>query len=121
MFEDNFKSAFMPFFNNFSQSLPIHKVTFDKEESHAVVEHVLPGFEKANFSVSVEDGRKLTVEYKRDEDSENKWDFDFKKVYKADFEIDTDTVKAGFVNGILTVEFYGKDENDDTVLQIDVN
>lgn len=107
LFDRDFKSSFLPFFNQFSQSLPIHKVNYDKSEQHAVIEHVLPGFEKANFSVEVQDGRKLVIGYKRNEDSENKWDFDFNKTYSTDFEIDTESVKAGFVNGILTVEFYG--------------
>jgi len=109
IFSDEFKTLFTPFFNQLYETLPLARVTFEKEDEHGIIEFILPGFEKDNFSLTLQNNRKLIVEYNKPNDSENEWDFSFKKVYSISFDIDSKNVRVGFVNGIFSIEFNGID------------
>ena len=119
IFSEEFKALAMPFFNSMLESLPLAKTTVKNDVY--TIQHLLPGFEKDNFNVSVEDSRKVVLDYDRPEDSTNEWDFDFEKSYSIDFYIDTASMKAGFVNGVFTVEFTKVQDNQPECIDVQID
>ncbi len=119
VFSEEFKALAMPFFNSMLESLPLAKTTVKNDVY--TIQHLLPGFEKDNFNVSVEDSRKVILDYNRSEDSTNEWDFNFEKSYSTDFDIDTASMKAGFVNGIFTVEFTKVQDNQPESIDVQID
>ncbi len=120
-FTDEFKQLATPLFSSLHEILPLAKVQFDDKNELAKIEIVLPGFEKKNIEISVTDNNILNIEYKKSDDSKNNWDFDFEKSYHVIFDIDIDSIKAGFVNGILTIEFNGLNLDNPNISLVEID
>jgi len=119
IFSEEFNALSMPLFNLMYENLPLTKTKV--ENGNYTIQHLLPGFEKNNFSVIVENSRKLILKYKMPEDSTNEWDFNFEKSYSTDFDINIDSIKAGFVNGIFTVELNSVIDNKSEQVDIQID
>ena len=70
LFEDTFRDFFNPWFA-FDRETDVMKTDISEKEGNYVVEIDLPGFDKKDISISLEDGY-LTVSAKKEESNDEK-------------------------------------------------
>lgn len=111
------------FFNDsFFSNKPViknMKTDIREKDDKYLLDIDLPGFDKGDIKISVEDGY-LTVSAKKESSSEEKKDGNFirKERYSGECsrsfyigdEIETEDVKASFKNGILTLDIPKKEK-----------
>jgi HSP20 family molecular chaperone IbpA len=118
MFGDMFKDPFKdPFFNEHENR--IMKTDIREKEDTFIIDIDLPGYDKENIQIEVENGY-LTVQASISEDKEEKEKGKFvrrerfngtcsRSFYVGD-DVKSEDVKAKFKNGILSLEIPKKDE-----------
>ena len=106
--KDFFEDFFAPDF--FTREVKGMRTDVTETETEYLLDIELPGFNKENVEISVNDGY-LTVSAKKDEEKETKNDkYVSRERYTGSLtrswyvgDIDQDLVKASFVNGVLNV------------------
>ena len=126
---DDFFTSMPSFFReDFSPEKQVVPVNISETEGGYKLEFFAPGFEKEQFSISVENGM-LTVEGKKEENEETKNNKTIRKEYKVlsfkrsftlDENINPDGIGASYQNGILTLNLPKKEEVKPAAKQISV-
>ncbi len=106
-----------PFFNDHESK--IMKTDIKEKKDKYLIDVELPGYEKENIKIEVEDGY-LTVHAEINSDNEEKEDGKFvrrerymgscSRSFYVGNEIQSDDIKASFKNGMLKIEVPKKDE-----------
>ena len=114
LFEDMFRDPF------FEHETKIMRSDIREEEGKYLIDIDLPGYEKENIKIEVEDGY-LTVQASINSEKEEKQKGKFvrreryvgscSRSFYVGEEVETEEIKATFKNGILTLEVPKKDEN----------
>src|SRR6476620_8885556 len=111
------------FFNNFKESIPVN---IREEEQEYVLDVFAPGFEKDDFTVSL-DKNLLTVSGEKKNSQENqsgrqiRKEFklgSFKRTFTVDEKVDASNIVAKYLNGVLTLNLPKKQEVKEQVKQI---
>ena len=92
----------------------IHKHTIDENENGYTMEMLVPGMNKENLTIEVEDGN-LTIKGEINKDSENskaKSHTSINKSFIIPDSIDKSEIKAEIVDGILTMSLPFKKKKD---------
>ena len=110
---DSFDNFEKEFFKGMNRSLASFRTDIQDKGDHYVLEAELPGFAKEDIHIDLDDNY-LTIRAEHKEEKENK---DEKKAfvrqeryygaYERRFDvsgIDVDAIKAGYENGVLTLE-----------------
>ena len=108
-----------PFFTR-KPEVKLMKTDIREKDNAYLVDIDLPGYEKGDIKISVEDGY-LTVSAKKesnDEEKDDKGNFIRRERYSGECsrsfyvgeDIEAEDVKASFKNGILTLDIPKKDE-----------
>ncbi len=93
-------------------------VNIKETEKNYNIEAIAPGFEKADFSVNL-DQDVLTISAEKKEDTKNEGEKEisreysrrsFKRSFTLDEKIDSGRIEANYVNGILTLNLPKKEE-----------
>jgi HSP20 family protein len=135
----SFNNLFEDFFNNFPATIAdeassfLHKNTVPvniKETSGVYnLEIIAPGFEKADFKVSLENNL-LTVsaerkaETKQENEKQVRKEFNyssFKRSFTIDEKIDTSAIEAAYNNGVLQLNLPKKAEVNTQTKEIIIN
>lgn len=104
-------------------------VNVKETEKAFVLEFVAPGFEKADFKVSVDD-KLLTVsaeknaEEKKETGKEIRREYSyrsFKRTFTLDDQVDATNVGASYINGVLVLNLPKKEEVKVSATEIKVN
>ncbi|KNF07714.1 molecular chaperone [Gottschalkia purinilytica] len=119
--EKNFMQSFNNEFFNF-------KTDIVEKEDKFILEAELPGFNKENIDVKVDDN-KLTISAKQDTSTEENKDNYVRKErrygsFVRSFDVSNvkvDDIKADYKNGILTLELPKKDSGNSNGKKIDIN
>ena len=105
------------------------KTDIKDEGDHYLLEAELPGFEKENIKVSVEDGY-MTITAERNSDSEEKKDNGYIRrerrygCFSRSFDVtsvNTDQISAEYKNGVLALTLPKKDETKPASTNISIN
>ena len=99
-------------------------VNISETENGYTLEVVAPGLEKENFSISL-DKNLLTISADGKEDSgksiRKEYKFQsFSRSFTVDDKIDTDNIRAKYVNGVLTLNLPRKAEVKEATKQINI-
>lgn len=103
-------------------------VNIIEKESHYQIEVVAPGFEKTDFKINL-DQQTLTISVEKPEaetphsEKNIRKEFylrGFKRSFTIDNKVDTDTIEAKYVNGILIVSIQKKEINKTASKDIEV-
>lgn len=110
---DSFDNFEKEFFKGMNRSIASFRTDIQDKGDHYVLEAELPGFAKEDIHIDLDDNY-LTIRAEHKEEKENK---DEKKAfvrqeryygaYERRFDvsgIDVDAIKAGYENGVLTLE-----------------
>ena len=113
LFDDFFNDPFFAKEERHTHPMPMMKTDIRENEKSYVIDVDLPGFEKENIKVDVEDGY-LNINAKIDSSNneEEKGKFIRRERYVGECsrsfyvgeDIESDDIKASFKNGILTLE-----------------
>lgn len=105
------------------------KTDIKDEGDHYLLEAELPGFEKENIKVSVEDGY-MTITAERNSSNEEKKENGYIRrersygSFSRSFDVtsvNTDAIKAEYKDGILALTLPKKDETKPTSTSIEIN
>ena len=115
VWDDMFKD---PFFTRSNEN-KLMKTDIKETDTSYILDIDLPGFEKENIKMSIEDGY-LTVEASTSKENEKKGNFIRKERFYGECsrsfyvgeDIKEDMIKASFKNGILNVEVPKIDEKE---------
>ncbi|GAB1403599.1 MAG: Hsp20/alpha crystallin family protein [Lentimicrobiaceae bacterium] len=116
--EPMYAQAFGPLFNRVTSDRQSKILTnIHTDESAFYLELAIPGYEREDFSISVEDQFLiLKADAKEDEIKDEKYlqkEFSaggFHRKYTFPKKVDTENISAGYTNGILTVKLPFKQE-----------
>lgn len=130
-FVDGFFNEFPSFFRNDLQqgwngSAPVN---INETEKGYNLEVVAPGFEKADFKVSLDqDILTISAEKKEEVKEENKKQVrreysyrSFKRSFSLDEKIDASAIDAQYVNGVLTLNLPKKETVKQAAKEININ
>ena len=115
LFDDFFDD---PFFHNNKEErhahpMPVMKTDIRENEKSYIIDVDLPGFDKENIKIDVEDGYlNINAKMESSENEEEKGKFIRRERYVGECsrsffvgeDIESDDIKASFKNGILTLE-----------------
>lgn len=112
--------------DEFRQAAPVNIKETEKE---FIVELVVPGMNKEDFGINLEDNL-LTVSAEKKEEPKNEAEklirneykfASFKRSFTLDEKVDADAITAQYVNGVLTLNLPKKEEVKPATKKISIN
>ena len=113
LFDDFFDDPFFHKEERHPHPMPMMKTDSRENEKNYIIDVDLPGFEKENIKIDVEDGYlNINASMNSSEDEEEKGKFIRRERYSGECsrsfyvgeDVESEDIKATFKNGILTLE-----------------